>query len=82
MAIVLVDTGLRPDEAFRLSWESIAWVNGRYGTLLVTHGKTAAARRVLPMTPRVRALLQGRYGGSGALQVVASDPRCTLRGLR
>ena len=29
----------------------ITWVNGRHGTLMVTHGKTAAARRVLPMTP-------------------------------
>jgi integrase len=27
----------------------------------VTHGKTAAARRVLPMTPRVRATLESRW---------------------
>jgi len=62
---VLVDTGMRPDECFRLRWESITWVNGRYGTLLVTHGKTAAARRVLPMTPRVRGILEGRWDGAG-----------------
>ncbi len=61
IATVLSDTGMRPDECFRLRWESITWVNGRYGTLLVTHGKTAAARRVLPMTPRVRAILEGRW---------------------
>ena len=30
-----------------------------HGTLLVTHGKTAAACRVLPMTPRVRLILEG-----------------------
>jgi len=30
----------------------------------------------------VRALLQGCYGGSGALQVVAGGPRRTLCGLR
>ena len=59
IAAVLADTGLRPEECFRLRWESIAWVNGRHGTLLVTHGKTAAARRVLPMTPRVRLILEG-----------------------
>src|SRR5215469_14562260 len=29
--------------------------------MLVTHGKTAAARRVLPMTPRVRAMLRDRW---------------------
>jgi integrase len=62
IAAVLADTGLRPEECFRLRWEAITWVNGRYGTLLVTHGKTAAARRVLPMTPRVRAILEGRWG--------------------
>jgi len=45
-AAVLADTGMRPEECFRLRWESITWTNGRHGTLLVTHGKTAAARRV------------------------------------
>jgi integrase len=35
------------------------------GTLLVTHGKTAAARRVLPMTPRVRGILEGRWDAVG-----------------
>src|SRR5438874_2225859 len=51
VATVLADTGLRPDECHRLRWEDITWINGRNGTLLVTRGKTAAARRVLPMTP-------------------------------
>jgi integrase len=61
IATVLVDTGLRLEECFRLRWESITWSNGRYGTFLVTHGKTAAARRVLPMTPRVRQILETRW---------------------
>jgi integrase len=61
IATVLCDTGLRPEECFRLRWEKITWVNGRHGTLLVTHGKTAAARRVLPMTPRVRGILEARW---------------------
>jgi integrase len=65
IAAVLVDTGLRPEECFRLCWESIAWVNGRHGTLLVTRGKTTAARRVLPMTPRVRAILESRWERAG-----------------
>jgi len=54
VATVLVDTGLRPEECFRLRWETITWNNARHGTLMVTHGKTAAARRLLPMTLRVR----------------------------
>ena len=61
VATVLVDTGLRPEECYRLLWDSMTWVNGRNGTLLVTHGKTKAARRVLPMTPRVRQILEIRW---------------------
>ena len=65
VAVSLVDTGLRPDECYRLQWESISWANGRNGTLLVTHGKTAAARRVLPMTPRVPQVLETHWKASG-----------------
>jgi integrase len=65
IATVLADSGMRPDECHRLRWEAISWVNGRNGTLLVTHGKTAAARRLLPMTPRVRTLLQARWENAG-----------------
>jgi integrase len=43
IATVLIDTGMRPEENSRLRWESIGWSNGQYGTLQVTHGKTAAA---------------------------------------
>jgi integrase len=65
VATVLVDTGLRPEECYRLLWDSITWSNGRNGTLLVTHGKTKAARRVLPMTPRVRHTLENRWNAFG-----------------
>jgi integrase len=61
VATVLVDTGMRPEECFRLRWESLTWVNGRNGSLLVTHGKTAAARRLIPMTSRVRHTLETRW---------------------
>jgi integrase len=61
VSTVLVDTGLRPEECFRLRWESITWSNGRHGTFLVTHGKTAAARRIIPMTPRVRGIFESRW---------------------
>lgn len=65
VATVLADTGMRPEECYRLRWEYVTWVNGRYGALMVTHGKTAAARRLLPMTPRVRELLEGRWEATG-----------------
>jgi integrase len=64
IAVVLADTGTRPEECFRLRWEHVTWLNGRNGALLLTHGKTAAARRVLPMTPRVRAVLESRWNES------------------
>ena len=65
IATVLVDSGMRPEECFRERWENVTWVNGRHGTILVTHGKTKAARRVLPMTPRVRGILEGRWETAG-----------------
>jgi integrase len=65
IAAILCDTGLRPEECFRLRWEAVTWANGRHGTFLVTHGKTAAARRVLPMTPRVRSILEVRWESAG-----------------
>jgi integrase len=61
VATVLIDTGMRPDECYRLRWEAVTWANGRNGTILVTHGKTAAARRVLPMSNRVRNILHDRW---------------------
>jgi integrase len=67
-ATVLCDTGMRPEECYRLRWEAITWANGRHGTLMVTHGKTAAARRVLPMSPRVRAVLENRWESAGKPQ--------------
>lgn len=60
VATVLIDSGLRPEECFRLRWEYIDFVNGRYGSMLVPHGKTLSARRVIPMTPRVRTVLETR----------------------
>jgi len=65
IAIVLVDSGFRPEECFRLKWESITWLNGRHGTMLCTHGKTKAARRTIPMTPRVRTVLESRWRKTG-----------------
>ena len=64
-ASVLIDTGMRPEENARLRWESISWANGPCGTLQVTHGKRAAARRMLQMSPRVRSILERRWEAAG-----------------
>jgi len=63
VATVLADTGMRPDECYRLRWEEITWANGRNGSLLVTHGKTTAARRVLPMTTPSQSHARTPLGG-------------------
>ena len=65
IALVLTDSGLRPEECFRLSWDDITWINGRNGVMLIKRGKTSAARRVIPMTPRVRGLLEARWKNAG-----------------
>jgi integrase len=54
---VLIDTGLRPDECYSLTWDCVIRDRGRYGALLVKSGKTPAARRSLPMSARVQSVL-------------------------
>jgi len=62
VATVLFDTGLRPDELHRMQWPEVTWpTNGRRGFILITKGKSKAARRMIPMTPRVVAVLQERW---------------------
>jgi integrase len=65
IATVLIDTGMRPEENARLRWEFISRANEQCGSLQVTHGKTAAARRRLPLSPRVRSILDRRWNAVG-----------------
>ena len=45
-----------------MQWQEITWPNaGKRGTILVIKGKTSAARRLIPMTPRVLTVLQTRW---------------------
>jgi len=64
VAVVLLDTGMRPEENARLRWEFVNWNVHHYGTLQVTHGKTASARRMIPLTHRVRTLLERRWNAA------------------
>lgn len=61
VSVVLFDTGMRPEECHCLRWENITWDGGRNGVLLIVKGKTKAARRVLPLSPRVRIVLENRW---------------------
>ncbi len=65
VSLILFDTGMRPEECHCLRWENINWDGGRNGVLLITKGKTKAARRVLPLSPRVRIVLENRWKLAG-----------------
>jgi integrase len=62
---ILLDTAMRPEECYRLRWESITWSAGLYGVLQVIRGKTNNARRELPMSLRVRGILQAQWEKAG-----------------
>jgi integrase len=55
VARILLDCGLRPEECFRLRPESVLG-----GKLEIQFGKTNNARRRIPMTPHVQAILEMR----------------------
>jgi integrase len=61
VAIIMLDAGLRPDECFRLRWENLHFVDKKRAIIVVPGTKTAAAARPVPMTPRVRAILDQRW---------------------
>jgi integrase len=65
VSVVLFDTGMRPEECHCLRWENVTWNSVRNGVLLITKGKTRAARRVLPLSPRVRMVLENRWKAAG-----------------
>jgi integrase len=65
VSIVLFDTGMRPEECHSLRWDNVYWDGGRNGTVLIAKGKTKAARRMLPMSPRVRVVLENRWKLAG-----------------
>ena len=65
VSLVLFDTGMRPEECHSLRWENVNWDGGRNGTLLIAKGKTKAARRVLPLSPRIRRVLESRWELAG-----------------
>jgi len=62
IAAIIVDCGFRPEECFRMKREDI---NFETGTIFIPRGKSKYARRHVPMTQRVRAILEMRIEGRG-----------------
>jgi len=48
-----------------MRWEFVNWDEGRHGVVLVQEGKTEAARRLLPLSARVRSGLEMRVKDGG-----------------
>ena len=63
-ATIIAEEAVRPGEVFVLQWQHIL-LNDSGGLIRIAAGKSKAARRVLPMTPNVYALLQARYEAAG-----------------
>lgn len=63
-ATLLIGTGMRPGEAYKLRWEQVL-LNGNGGLIQITEGKTKAARRMLPMIPAVFQALKARHEAQG-----------------
>jgi integrase len=64
-ATLIVEEGFRPGEVFALRWSHILLGEDGTGLIRIVDGKSKAARRILPMTPAVSALLKARYGAQG-----------------
>ncbi|MBZ5648674.1 MAG: site-specific integrase [Acidobacteriia bacterium] len=57
---ILLDTGMRPAEVFRMRWEHVSW-NERM--IFIPFGKTRNSRRFVPMSQRVLDALLCRVAG-------------------
>jgi integrase len=64
-ATIILDEGFRPGEVFALRWPHVLMNDDGSGLIQIVAGKSKAARRVLPMTPRVSALLRARHEAAG-----------------
>jgi len=66
---ILLDCALRPEECFRLRPENVV-----EGKLEIHFGKTDNARRRIPMTPNVQAIMEMRLSKSGGAEWVFPAP--------
>jgi integrase len=64
-ATITLDEGFRPGEVFALRWAAVLLNDDGTGLIKIVDGKSRAARRTLPMTPRVYALLRARHDACG-----------------
>ncbi len=79
-AIVSVDSGVRPEELFTLLWENVDLASRAEtpnGVIHIREGKTDAAKRSIPLTPRAADVLKRRKmeAEAGAEALAVHVPR-------
>lgn len=73
VAIIVLDSGMRPNEVFKMRWEDQTWDPGM---IFIPRGKTKRSRRHLPMSERVIDALQARRKGQTEGWVFPADSAC------
>lgn len=68
--LILQDSGLRPEEAIRLRWDNVLWEKH---LIFNPDGKTKQARRYVPLSSRLRAVLSARIANSTSEWVFPSS---------
>jgi integrase len=71
VATILLDCALRPEECFRLRWAE----NVRDGAIEIHTGKGSGSRRRVPMTSRVRGILEMRQSSVASEWVFPAKTR-------
>jgi integrase len=77
VVVIMQDTGLRPDEVLRMRWEHIDWLNE---TVSNSAGKTERARRMVPISERMRAILGQRRNSQNQGWVFPSPKKSSRTG--
>lgn len=75
VAVLLLESGLRIGEALDLRWQDVVLeplAGSRFGYLRVTDGKSKNAKRTIPLTDRLGAMLIGRRAASESPFVFAN----------
>jgi integrase len=68
VATLIIDGAFRPEEVFRMTWENVHFEpaqKAQHGYIFNPFGKTKNAKRNVPMTARVKALLEMRHEKQG-----------------
>jgi integrase len=59
--VIVQDTGMRPQDVFRLRWEHVNWFKQ---AIFIPYGKTKNSRRDVPLSDRIKRALKARGAGA------------------